>query len=88
MVTHPGRRSESSKSPSRPPATNHAITTISKPNRPVQSAVTEGTTSMVYPFSENKRGLALLKNNNAAGRVDDLGKQLKYIGHVVHKWLL
>ena len=61
----------------------------SKPKRPVLPSATEGDTSKVYPFSEGEynKGVAALKNNNAAGRDDILVEQLK-LGPKAHKWLL
>ena len=52
---------------------------LSKPKRPVLCPATEGDTSMVYPFSkeEYRKGVALLKNNKAAGRDDALVEQTK-----------
>ena len=60
----------------------------SKPKRPVIPE-TEAGTSMVSPFSEDeyRKGVATLKNNNAAGRDDVLVEQLKNIGPNAHKWL-
>ena len=45
---------------------------------------------MVYPFSEEeyKKGVAILKNNTAACRVNVLVEQLKKLGPKVHRWLL
>ena len=47
------------------------------------------TTSMVSPFSEDeyRKGVAILKNNKAAGRDDVLVEQLKNLGPNAHKWL-
>ena len=61
-----------------------------KPKRPVLPPASEGGTSMVSPFSEEeyRKGMALLKNNKAAGRDDVLVEQLKNLGPVAHKWLL
>ena len=51
---------------------------------------TEGDYSMVYSFSEEKyrKGVAILKNNKAAGRGDDLVEQLKNLGPKAYRWLL
>ena len=45
---------------------------------------------MVYPFSEeeSRKGVAILKNNKAAGRDDVLVEQLKNLGPKTHRWLL
>ena len=53
----------------------------SKPKRPVIPE-TEAGTSMVSPFSEDeyRKGVAILKNNKAAGRDDVLVEQLKNLG--------
>ena len=47
-------------------------------------------TSKVYPFSEDEynKGVAVFKNNKAAGRDDILVEQLKHLGPKAHKWLL
>ena len=60
----------------------------SKPKRPVIPE-TEAGTSMVSPFSEGeyRKGVAILKNNKAAGRDDVLVEQLKNLGPNAHKWL-
>ena len=44
---------------------------------------------MVYPFSEEeyRRGIAVLKNNKAAGIDDELAEQINNIGPKTHKWL-
>ena len=44
---------------------------------------------MAHPFSEEeyKKGIAVLKNNNAAGRDDVLVEQLKHLGQNANKWL-
>ena len=44
---------------------------------------------MAHPFSEEeyKKGIAALKNNNAAGRDDVLVEQLKHHGQKANKWL-
>ena len=62
----------------------------SKPKRPVLPPATEGDTSKVYPFSEGEynKGVAVLKNNKAAGRDDILVEQLKHLCPKAHKWLL
>ena len=62
----------------------------SKPKRPVLPPAIEGYTSKVYPFSEGEynKGVAALKNNEAAGRDDILVEQLKHLGPKAHKWLL
>ena len=51
----------------------------SKPKRPVLPPATGGDTSKVYPFSEDEynKGVAALKNNEAADRDDILVEQLK-----------
>ena len=51
---------------------------------------TEGYYSMVYPFIEEeyKKGVALLKNNKAAGRDNVLVEQLKNLGPKAHRCLL
>ena len=61
---------------------NGRYTMSSKPKRPVRPPVTEGDYSMVYPFSEEKyrKGVAILKNNNTAGRDDVLMEQLNNLG--------
>ena len=45
---------------------------------------------MVYHFSEEeyRKGVAILKNNKAAGRDNVLVEQLKKIGPKAHRWLL
>ena len=45
---------------------------------------------MVYPSSkeEYRKGVALLKNNKAAGRDDVLVEQLINVGPKAHRWLL
>ena len=62
----------------------------SKPKRPVLPPATERDFSMVYPLSEEeyRRGVALLKNNKAAGRDDVLVNQLRNIGPNAHRWPL
>ena len=62
----------------------------SKPKRPVLPPATEGDYSMVYPFSEeeNRKGVAILKNNKASGRDDVLVEQLNNLGPKAHRWLL
>ena len=57
---------------------------------PVLPPATEGDASMVYPFSEEeyRKGVAILKNNKAAGRDDVLLEQLKNIGPKAHRRLL
>ena len=44
---------------------------------------------MAHPFSEEeyKKGIAVLKNNKAAGRNDVLVEQLKHLGQKANKWL-
>ena len=44
---------------------------------------------MAHPFSEKgyKKGIATLKNNNAAGRDDVLVEQLKHLGQKANTWL-
>ena len=51
----------------------------SMPKRPVLLPAKEGDYSMVYPFSkeEYRKGVAILKNNKAAGRDDVLVEPLK-----------
>ena len=51
---------------------------------------TEGDYSIVYHFSEEdyRKGVAILKNNKAAGRNDVLVNQLKNLGLISHRWLL
>ena len=58
----------------------------SKPKRPIIPE-TEAGTSMVSPFSEDeyRKGVAILKNNKAAGRDDVLVEQLKNLGANAHK---
>ena len=45
--------------------------------------------SLVYPFTEeeHRKGIATLKNNNAAGVDDVLVEQLKHLGPRAHRWL-
>ena len=63
---------------------------LSKPKSPVLPPATEGDYSMVYPFSEEeyRKGVAILRNNKAAGRDDALVEQLKNLGPKAHRWLL
>ena len=57
--------------------------------RPVLPLATNGDYSMVYPFSEEeyRKGVAILKNNKAAGRDDVLVEQLNNLGPKTHRWL-
>ena len=45
---------------------------------------------MVYPFSEEeyRKGVTILKNNNASDRDDVLVEQLKNLGPNSNRWLL
>ena len=45
---------------------------------------------MVYPFNKEEymNGVAILKNNKAAGIDDVLVEQLKNLGPKAHRWLL
>ena len=58
---------------------NDRGTMPSKPKRPVRLPATEGDYSMVYPLrkEEYRKGVAILKNNKAAGRDDVWVVQLK-----------
>ena len=59
-----------------------------KPKCPALPAV-EGKPSLVSAFSEEeyRKGIAVLKNNKAAGIDDILVEQLKNLGPKAHKWL-
>ena len=65
---------------------NGTGTMPSKPKRLVLPPVTEGDYSMVYPFSEEeyRKGVAILKNNKAAGRDDVMVEQLNNLGPKAH----
>ena len=60
-----------------------------KPKRPILPPIQEGTPTMAHPFREEeyKKGIAVLKNNKAAGRDDVLVEQLKHLGQNDNKWL-
>ena len=62
----------------------------SKPKRPVLAPATKGDYSMVIPFSEEeyRKGVAILKNNKAAGRDDVLVEQLNNLAPKAHRRLL
>ena len=66
---------------------NGKCTMPSKLKHPVLSTVSEGTTSMVYHFSEEeyRRRVTLLKKNKSAGRDNVLVEQHR---NIAHKWLL
>ena len=61
-----------------------------RPKRHVLPSTTEGEVSKVYPFSEDEyiKGVAVLKNNKAAGRDNVLAKQLTDLGPIANGWLL
>ena len=60
-----------------------------KPKRPILQPIQECTPTMAHPFSEEgyKKGIAALKNNNAAGRDYVLVEQPKHLGQKANKWL-
>ena len=62
----------------------------SKAKRPVLPLATEKYYSMVYPFNEEeyRKGVAILKNNKAAGKDDVLVEGLKNPGPKAHIWLM
>ena len=64
--------------------------TTSKPKRPVLPPTTERDYSMVYPFSEEeyRKGVAIMKNNEASGSDDVQVEQLKTPGPKAYRWLL